>query len=140
MKKIYIAGKLWKPKVGPTGTRHSLHTSRSGAHLLEYVLVVYVLEHCDEARQLVLHLVLRHSLRRFLEEVVTVFGQLDGRTGVAGKDKKVETRLSRALVAFSGGKKKNACTVCFFARAALTSSGALQMDFGSLKFTTDVSA
>lgn len=76
---------------------------RSGGHLLEDVLVVYVLEDRDEARQLVLHLVLRHSLRRFLEEVVTVFGQLDGRTDAAEKTKKVETGLSRALVVFSGG-------------------------------------
>lgn len=85
---------------------------RSGGHLLEDVLVVYVLEDRDEARQLVLHLVLRHSLRRFLEEVVTVFGQLDGRTDAAEKTKKVETGLSRALVVFSAGgekKKKKKC-------------------------------
>lgn len=55
-----------------------LHTPPSSGHLLKNVLVVYVLEHCDEAGQLVLHLVLCHSLCGFLEEIVTVFGQLDG--------------------------------------------------------------
>lgn len=54
-----------------------LHMSSSSGHLLKNVLVVYVLKHCDKAGQLVLHLVLRHSLRRLLQEIVTVFGQLD---------------------------------------------------------------
>lgn len=49
-------------------------------HLLKDVLVVYVLEHCDEAGQFVLHLVLRHSLCRLLQQIVTVFRQLDGDT------------------------------------------------------------
>lgn len=45
-------------------------------HLLKDILVVYVLEHRDEACQLVLHLVLRHSLCRFFQQIVTVFCQL----------------------------------------------------------------
>lgn len=45
-------------------------------HLLKDILVVYVLEHRDEAGQLVLHLVLRHSLCRFFQQIVTVFCQL----------------------------------------------------------------
>lgn len=49
-------------------------------HLLKDVLVIYVLEHCDEARQLVLHLVLCHSLRRLFQQIVAVFRQLDGHT------------------------------------------------------------
>lgn len=46
------------------------------AHLLKDVLVIYVLEHCDEARQLVLHLILCHSLCRLFQQIVTVFRQL----------------------------------------------------------------
>lgn len=46
-------------------------------HLLKDVLVIYVLKHCDEARQLVLHLVLCHSLCRLFQQIVTVFCQLD---------------------------------------------------------------
>lgn len=112
-----------------------MHRSHSTGHLLKNVLVVYVLEDCDKAGQFVLHLVLRHSLCGFLQEIVTVFGQLDGR----GEKIKLSvwSRWSRASSVVAPIKMHARWTcVC----PALTSSGALQIDFGSLKFTTDVSA
>lgn len=48
------------------------------SYLLKNILVVYVLEHGDEARQLVLHLVLCHSLCRLLQQIVTILSELHG--------------------------------------------------------------
>lgn len=60
-------------------------------YLLKDVLVIYILEHCDETGQLILHLVFRHPLCRFLQQIVTVFSQLDressrGGMGWVGQD------------------------------------------------------
>lgn len=98
---------------------------KSFGHLLKDVLVIYVLKHCDEACQLVLHLVLCHSLCRLFQQIVTVFCQLDR-----------DTRNDMTGHCGHCGYLVCVCTrVC-----ELTSSGALQMDLGSLKFTTDVKA
>lgn len=99
----------------------------SFCHLLKDVLVIYVFEHCDEARQLVFHFVLRHSLCRLFQQIVTVFSQLHGDT---------RRDMTSSGHCVSHCMCVNAC-VC---ERVLTSSGALQMDFGSLKFTTDVRA
>lgn len=58
-----------------------LQHKKSSGHLLKDVLVIYVLEDCDEAGQLVLHLVLCHSLCGLLQQIVTVFCQLHRDTG-----------------------------------------------------------
>lgn len=97
-------------------------------YLLKDVLVVYVLEHCDEAGQLILHLVLCHSLCRLFQQIVTVFRQLDRHQGG-------EMTWSRQCF------DTTCVSMCMFVcMRVLTSSGALQMDLGSLKFTTDVRA
>lgn len=95
-------------------------------HLLKDVLVIYVLEHCDETCQFVLHLILCHSLCRFLQEIVTVLCQLHTRKEDGPGQATANNVVPVVCVC-----------VCVW---ALTSSGALQMDFGSLKFTTDVKA